>query len=328
MVRDEISLGEIIDMVIRHKWVIISITISCMLLTAIANLFIIDAKYEASSIVRLQSADASIKVFEETLKNSSTLNAIIEKYQLDRSTHSIDSIRDMFKLEVMSEQNTMKITVQGNDPKKISQIANMLAMEVGSLVEIADITQYMAQLHKKQILLQENIAATRARLIEVQIQLKDTPEKLTVKQVLTNNDLLRDIVQESTGKSAMDAAAIGMENEVINPVYTDLRSKIAHTTIELNTYLKDEENTSLIIEANRKRINDLENKVSDIGQLDVTKSIQITDGTNSIVITPSMEPEQPVGPKTLLNVAISIVVSGILSLLFVFFKHLRKLGRE
>lgn len=328
--KEEISLREIIEIVMKQKWIIIIVTISCMLISALVSLFILNPTYETYSIVRMQSASneenqeaSDITIFEESLKSSSTLNSLIEKNQLDRNTYTINSIREMFKLEVIPETNTMKIIVKGNDPEQASQMANMLAFELGVRIEITDRTKEIVASQKRLEELADEIAIAKVKLLEAQEQLKITPEKQVTKQVLADNDLLRSVVQDQINTDVVDTIAIEMESEMINPVYTELQSKVAQATIELNTLQKEEENQKQKIDMNQSRINEIELKSSN-DKLESNKSIRILDGTNAIFISPSIQPEKPVSPNVVLNVAVAAVLGGMLSLLIVFLRQYLK----
>ena len=327
---EEISLREIIEIILKQKWIIIIFTIACMLVSAIFSFFVLAPTYETYSIVRMQSAASGdggqvtdIKEFQETLKSSSTLNSLIDKNGLDRNEYTINTIRNMFKLDLIPNSNIMKIIVQGDNPKKISQMANMLAYELGIRVEITDRTKVVVNAQKHLDDLKDQIAITEAKLSETQSQLKITPEKQVTAQALSENDLLRAIEQERSNSSTKDAAKLQMQSESINPVYSDLQAKVAQSTIDLNSLRAEAKNYQDKIDSNMNRINEIESKaVND--KLDINKSIRILDGTNAIFINPSLEPDSPVGPKKLLNTAVAGVVGLMLSLLFAFLRNYMK----
>jgi LPS O-antigen subunit length determinant protein (WzzB/FepE family) len=131
---------------------------------------------------------------------------------------------------------------------------------------------------------------------------------------------LRDLEQERSNIKVQDAAQMQMRSEVINPLYSELQSRIAETTIELNTLKAAAKNFEDRISKNLERISELESKSMD-DKLDINKSIRIMDDTNAIFINPSLEPERPVGPQKLLNMMIGLVVGIILSTSIVLIRH-------
>lgn len=324
---EEISLREVIEIILRYKWIIIICTVFCMIVAAIFSFFIVAPTYETYSIVRMQSTAAGdgktqtdIKQFQESMKSSSTLHSLIEKNELDRNKYSVNSIRNMFRLEAVKDSDIIKIIVTGKDPKEISMIANMLAFELGVRIEITDRTKDVVEAQKRLLALEDQIEIAKTRLEESQKLLEKTPEKLITTQALANNDLLREIEQEQSNSSTVDAARLQMQSETINPLYTDLQAKVAQQTIELNALLVEAQTNQNIIDTSLSRINEIETKpVND--RLELNKSVRILDGTNAIFINPSIEPESPIGPKKMLNIAIAAVVGGIVSLLYAFLRH-------
>ncbi|WP_276353543.1 Wzz/FepE/Etk N-terminal domain-containing protein [Cohnella caldifontis] len=326
-----ISLREIIDILLKQKWIIIIFTIACMLVSGLYSFLVLQPTYETYSIVRMQSSASStdensttdIQTFEESLKSSSTLNALITKNNLDRKEYSINSIRGMFRLEVVPNNNIMKIIVRGQDPQKISRMANMLAYELGIRIEITDRTKEILEAQKKLDDLVDQIEMTKAQLTEAQKQISKTPEKQSTTQSLGQNDLLRDITQESSGINAKEAAGLTMENESINPTYTELQSKIAQASIDLISLQSAEKNQKKKIEENQSRINEIE-QISNNDKLDANKSIRILDGTNALFISPSIQPDTPIAPNKIMNIIIAAVVGVAISLMVVFLRQYLK----
>jgi capsular polysaccharide biosynthesis protein len=229
----------------------------------------------------------------------------------------------MLNVEVLKDTNAMKLQVKGSDAKEITQLANMLAFELGVRIEITDRTKDIVDTQKALDNLTDKIAIAEVKLKEAQTQLKNTPEKLTTKQVLADNDLLQSVVRDEYNKKTTDTAAIELESETVNPVYSELQSQVAQATIEVQTMRKEEENLKQKIELNQSRISEIETKSSN-DKLDANKSIRILDDTNAIFINPAIQPEDPVGPKVLVNIAIAAVLGIMLSLLYVFFREYMK----
>lgn len=335
MMSKEISLYEIIEIVLKGKWIIISITLASIILSATFSYFIIEPTYETYSIVRMQSATkedgkkiTNIKEFQESLKSASTLNSMIVKNQLQDGEYTINSIRNMFELEVVPDSNIMKITVRGDNPEKISKLANMLAYELGIRIEITNRTGEIVKAQEHLEILQDQIVIIKAKLYELNNQLKVTPEKLITNQALSDNDLLRSLEQERSGISTKEAAQLNMQSESINPNYTDLQAKISQSTIELNALEAEAKNYQNKVNLNMSRIDEIDSKASN-EKLDVNKSIRILDGTSAIFINPALQPEEPVGPKKLLNIIMASVVGVMLSLLIVFLRnYLREVSKE
>lgn len=323
---EEISLRDIINLIWRQKWIIVIITVFCLVISLIYSLFILQPTYQSYSIVRLQSESlddgkslTNIKEFQETLQSSSTINSLINKNQLDPNKYSINSIRNMFNLQLVQDSNIMKITVNGSNPLEVSQMANMLAYELGVRIEITDRTRVVVKAQKRLEELNDLISIAKVKHDEVQSQLKNTPEKQITTQSVTDNELIRAIEQEKSNLSIDDSTKLQMKSEVINPVYTELLGKVAQSAVDLKSLEAEGMGLKEKIEANMHRINEIELKSSS-DKLDANKSIRILDGTNAIFINPSIKQDTPVGPNKTLNAVIAVVVGFILSLMFVFIR--------
>lgn len=324
---EEIGLREIIEIVLKQKWIILVLTITSMLVTALISFFVITPTYETYSIVRMQSTMSEggasvteIHEFQESLRSASTLNSLIEKNQLSREEYRIDSIRNMFKLETIQNSNTMKIIVRGENAQKISQLANMLAFELGNRIEITDRTKAIIESETIMDGLTKQIAIISAQLNETQNQINNTPEKLITTEALSQNDLLRNIVQERSTTSAANAATLQMQSETINPVYTELQTKFAQTKIQLNALEAEANNLQEKINSNLSRINEIETKSSN-DKLNINKSVRISDGTNAIFINPSIEPDAPIGPNHIFIIVIAGIIGFMFSILLAFIRH-------
>ena len=324
---EEISLREMIEIMMKQKWIIVIVTLTCVLVSTFVNFFVLKPTYETFSIVRLESANqdkttssTDIRQYQEALKSSSTLNSLIEKNELNRDEYTINSIRNMFKLETVDNSNILKIVVRGNDAEKISRMSNMLAYELGIRIEISDRMKEVVESQAKLETLMEQIEVVKAQIIESEKLLGDTPEKIFTTQSVSENELLRDIIQERTNLNAIDSAKLQMQTESINPIYTELQAKIANLRVQLHAIETEAKNYQEKVTSNLSRIDELETK-SYNDKLNINKSIRIMDGTNAIFINPSIQPESPVGPKKLMNIVIAAVIGASLSIFIVFIRH-------
>jgi capsular polysaccharide biosynthesis protein len=316
---EEIKLRDILLILWKQKTIIVIITVICIIAMGLVNFMVLKPIYQTSSVVRLQSQNMDISQFQETLLNASTLQSLIEKNQLNKE-YTVTSLRDQFSLEPDSKNNIMKIVVRGKDAKKISHIANILAFELGIRVEIAERSNVVVESKTRLEELTNQLAVAKAQLAEIDNQLKHTPEKLIITQALSENDLLRNIEQERLNTSAAYAASLQMQNEVVNPLYEELKSQYALTQVQLQTIGTQAKSLEEKIENSLRRIQEIETKPSN-EMLDANKPIRILLNTNAIFINPSIEPENPVGPNKWMNVALAAIVGLILSMFFVFLRH-------
>ncbi len=327
----ELSLRDVADAILKQKWMIVIIMLASILLGSILTVFVMNTTYESSAFVNIQSTAEergntpdNIKTFTEGLRSRSLLNTVIEKNKLDRKELSVESLRSMFSIENKSDE-LLKIKVRGEDPKKITLIANLLAAELGVIVEVSDRSQLIGFTQRRLNELTDEIAIARSEYEEAQKQLASVQEFKVAKQVLADNELLRSILQEKANTNAKTSAVLELESELINPAYSDMQSKVAETSIALNSLLSEEKALKQKVDENTSRINEIESK-SNSEKLTENTVVRVMDGSNVISITPAFQPEKPVGPKLLMNVMLAAILGAVLSVLIVFLRH--QLGRK
>lgn len=322
----EINLREVLEVLLKQKWIIIIITVASILFTALFILFVRKDIYETVSIVNVQSTlqteekkSENMKLFSESLKSSAQLKAIIEKNQLD-GIYTIDSLRNMFRLEASPDNSYIKIITKGEKPEQISQIANLLAFELGTLVEVTDRSLIIGIAEKRLTELSQEIAVAQANLSETQKQLNQIKEVLVAKQVLSDNELLRSVWQESANTDVKSSAKLEMESEMINPTYTSLQTRAAEASIALSSLLSEETVLKQKVSDNRKLIEEIENKpIKD--KLNVSKTERVTEGSYVITISPSVQPTLPIGSNFIMITIFAAILGVIISLFIVFLRH-------
>ncbi|WP_027087190.1 Wzz/FepE/Etk N-terminal domain-containing protein [Cohnella panacarvi] len=322
----EISLRDVIEVIIKQKWTIIIVTFASILIAASLSLFVLSPKYETFSIVNIQSnsQDETIKTkfFTESIKSSVVLNALIEKNEL-KNIYTVTSLRKMFSLETTPDNSYIKLIVHGESPERITQISNMLAYELGILIETDDRSLIIGAAQKRLKELEKEIAIAKTKLSESQVQLEKIPAVQREKQVLSNNELLRSVLQESANTDVKSSASLQMESEVINPAYTDMQKVVAEASIALNLLLSEEEVLKQKVIENTSRVQEIQNKLAS-EKLSGNKTIRILDEMNVITISPSIKPKVPVGPNIVLSVILAAVLGAMLSLVFVFLRNYLK----
>src|SRR5690606_10011065 len=120
------------------------------------------------------------------------------------------------QLEVVKDTYVMKIKVNGTDPKIVSTIANAMAFELGTRIEIADRSNEIVEAKKKILELERSLAITEKIYEETKKQLEQTPEKIVTKQALANQPLLDTLIINSNSISNEQLGAIQLETEEVN----------------------------------------------------------------------------------------------------------------
>lgn len=148
---EEITLRELIEIILRGKWIIAAITITAMLIAGIFSFFIIPPTYEARSTLMVsplvqssapsrqdsaydtllsylsQYPQMTLETYRVQVTNPHILNQVIEELNLDREKYSVNSLRDMINVEAIKDTNLIRISVKDKDPEMAAKIANTLA---------------------------------------------------------------------------------------------------------------------------------------------------------------------------------------------------------
>jgi len=322
----EISLREIIEVLLKGKWVIISITFIGMLIAAVISLFVLSPVYESNSMVRIaQSNQDGIKLldmntFKESVSSDAAINKLIEKLNLDSSVHTITGIRSQIHAEVVKDINVMKIKVKGKNSLEITNIANLLAYELGTRIDSTARSQAIVEDQKKLKDLTAEIESTKSQLEEAKKQLKEIPEKQTTVQSIGENPIMTSIIKEGMKRSTSETLDLQMQNETVNPAYTAIQTQTATLSINLTKLVAEEKSIQNRIQENTDKINELGNLIAQ-EKLSSKISDRLLGGEQAIFVSPALQPTKPIGPNKLMNVIVGAFLGAIFSSLIVFFRN-------
>lgn len=160
---EEISLRELIEVILKGKWFIAIFTAICMLISGIASFFFIKPVYEAqtmlmiSPITDVKSEDTdnnrffglvgalsqypqmTIDTYREQVKAPVILDYI--RNELGLKNEPLRSIADKITVDVLKNTNLITISVKDNDPKAAAKIANLVSEKF---------TGFVSETNKKQ----------------------------------------------------------------------------------------------------------------------------------------------------------------------------------
>lgn len=317
--QEEISLREIIEILLKGKYIIIVTTIIAMLLSAVVSFFVLSPTYEATATVRIPESTESLKSYTQTLQDDASLNRVITKLKL-ADTYTLTSMRNAVSLETVDETSIIRIKVKGEDPATITNITNLLAYELGARAEIFERSVRIVS-EKNQIeALDDNIAVIQTSIQNIQQQLQETPEKLITKRTLADDPYMQSVVSDSGTLNNREAGALELTVESINPLYAELESKLANKVIELNDLLEQQKVLQQNVDEDVQSIEQLEQQM-DEERLKSTNAERMLDGLQTVLVSPALQPSEPIGPRKAMNVAIAMVLGVMISVLFVFFRE-------
>lgn len=149
---EEITLRELIEMILKRKWLICIITAAAILLSGIYSFFILKPTYSASAtllanpIENKQTGitaginemvdslavfpDMTIDTYKEQVINSTVLTNTINELNLTNDSGEAiqwSTLAKKLSVEKVGNTNLLKITVKDKDPEMAAKIANSVA---------------------------------------------------------------------------------------------------------------------------------------------------------------------------------------------------------
>ncbi|MCI3922700.1 Wzz/FepE/Etk N-terminal domain-containing protein [Paenibacillus sp. TRM 82003] len=322
---EEISVKEIIETFWKGKTVIIGITLVLMVISGVASFFIIPPTYEASSMIRIQNnvsvegteEKSSLNSIVEVINTDVSIKKLIEKLKLDQESYTIETVRNMMHVELISGTSVVKISVTGVDSKLITGIANVAAFELGAKTEISDRSTKVVELQNRQILLADQLTIRQEELEEAQRQIANTPEKLITRKALADDPYLQSVAEDQSVTSNKAIGALELVSEEINPLYTELKTRIAETSISMKILSKEKSVNEETINNHLAVIGSLEESIHN-EILGSQGTVRMLNGFQAVSVSPAIEPVEPIGPDKFVNIAIAAVLGLIIGTVVVF----------
>jgi uncharacterized protein involved in exopolysaccharide biosynthesis len=233
---EEISLRELIEILIRGKWLIAAITLIAVVVSGILSFFVISPTYEAGVTLMAsplspnnQSKDSdyetllnylsqfpqmTLETYRVQVMNPHILSQVIKELNLDPARYSVNSLKDAVDVEAVKDTNLIRITVKDTDPEMAAKIANTLASK---FVEFVSET-LKAQMGKAAEYLESQMTEEQKNLDRVTEEIKNFMAKpqsvdeleadIEAKLALLTEfktDLARLEVQEKAIRSALES---------------------------------------------------------------------------------------------------------------------------
>jgi succinoglycan biosynthesis transport protein ExoP len=333
---DEISLREIIETVWGGRWIIASITAVAVLLSGIVSFFVLDPVYEVTTTVMVnshvdgdqQKLVQNLSPFAEQVKSDFVIGKMIKKLEMNPKETSVNSIRDSINVEAVKDSNLIRITVKGKDPKVITNIANVVALELGAFIEISTRLDMIVGYKQLLIGVEDQMKIVQTELETANKQLETTPEKLVTRKSLSDDPYMQSVMADSSSSSNKNLGSLQLINEEINPVYIELKSRVSDASIQLSKLQAEKGNLDERIMSNQNTISALQKQINS-NKEPSGEFVQSVNRFNAVLITPAIVPGDPMGPKKLLNMALAGVVGGMMSVFIVFIReYWRKTEKE
>jgi succinoglycan biosynthesis transport protein ExoP len=299
---DEISLREIIEVVWNGKWVIILITAIAVAASGIISFFVLDPVNEARSTVMVNNQataeeppQLTLQAYMEQVENHAIMRKTIIDLNLSEYGITINTLREKIDTEIIKDTNLIRIKATDKDPKLAADITNTVTSEFVTFMSNQSKEQLKREYNYEIERIDEEIVLNQANLNKIKEELANTPEILVTNKSLSEEAYLHSVVSDRDNGSNAETGSIQLRDEQLNPLYISLQQSESNTNLEISK---------------------LQNKKVEIEQKILENRLIVKEDLS--VVSPAIEPEEPVGPRKLLNVAIAGVVGGMISLFIVF----------
>ena len=154
---EEISLRELIEIILKGKWIIVGITLAALLLSGIVSFYVLDPTYEAKTVLALEqtilpeiqeegivglidtafrTAEFKMQSIVTEAKTTAVLNRVMEKLKIDEEEMSLSVLSGKISIQNIKDTDLLEITVKDQDDQRATDIANTLAEELVESVQI------------------------------------------------------------------------------------------------------------------------------------------------------------------------------------------------
>lgn len=149
---EEISIKELIEILLKGKKTIILITLICLILASIYTFMIQKPIYESRTTLIATNASAKVQnvnignmkdyintlsmqtintleTYKQQVKSQEILENVIVKLKLDKENYTVDSLSNKISVSVIKDTNLIEISVKTDSPEMSKEIANAVTDE-------------------------------------------------------------------------------------------------------------------------------------------------------------------------------------------------------
>ena len=190
---EEISLRELIEILLKRKKIIAIITIIAIAASGIFSFFILDPVYEAKTVLMAsgmngksqnqseaqgiedlldnmsQYPQMSIEAYKEQIKNPNIMEQTIDELNLNDQDINRVSLRNMITLNTIKDTNLITISVKNKDKALAAEIANTVANKF--TLHVSEIAKTQAD--KSSNYIKTQLETEKAKLDEALVEYKN-----------------------------------------------------------------------------------------------------------------------------------------------------------
>jgi len=332
---DEISLKELILMLIANWKMIVACTVIALLLSAIYVFAIADEVYESSLTGNInipESVDTAYGVYNfPTTNKMDYLNLLYSDPVLEKTMGELQieeskrSFKDSIKLETEKDSTSFKIKMTGRSPEdavnRITVLVNNYREVLHNTYKERAIAYFIKDYNTQVKLMKESLEAKREELEDLAAIAEDIPPVITVQKLLIDDPAYAGLLAREQGVSIGDLTGDKMLAEEPNPNYIKIQEYILDTRKAILETEQAMDRATLAIEklnAEYVAIHQYQETGDRTGLDD--SMLMVMESMVYLMEDPSY-PLNPIAPKKSLTLAIALLLGLMLGVFIAFFKE-------
>jgi chain length determinant protein (polysaccharide antigen chain regulator) len=303
---ETISLRELVEIILKGKWLITIITTVAVLIAALASFVLIDPVYSAKATVSVNNGLVPGKqpeemdsyfneiitpvAYVERVKSPQVIEEAIKKSGLKQ--YNIGQVQSNLTVENVENTNLVNITLKGTNPSDVKKMLDsiLLAVKESLFTEIQKRIKEDSDYFAAQAKVEKENLERLLKEYRQKAQVLQLPPSLLLDAVISyNNQYIINLDQERLQRISSIT-----EKDLIS--LNELSNEIKSSSEVYRQYTSKEQQLQAF-----SKIFSVDNKV--------------------LTISAPVEPETPDSPKPLLNIAVALVVGLMTGIAAVFFRH-------
>ncbi len=315
---DEISLREIIEILLRGKKIIVLFTFVAVLISGFYSFLIISPTYEVTTSLIIKDIEGSESTsFIGTMVNDydksidtmiGAFNNVIEGPIILEKVRAIspeweavtsDRLTNIIKVSVKDKTSIVDITVSTNTADDSVALANIAVERFLDFIDEQNYDLLYYKVNTLKMQLSTDISLLEGVISNKEEELAKLDKVFVYKKSITDDPYLQDLVAEIGNTNVVGISNLSVQSEEPNSAYIMVLNSLTSSKLEL-VNLNSQYNELL----------NVENQLEEISK---------TTGIKGTIVHEINRPENPVSSNKMLNLAIGAVLGIMLGAFLVFF---------
>ena len=333
---DEISLRELIEVLLKEKLLIIGITALVIILGAVYTLGILKPAYKSEAFLTVSLKESvstpygeyelpftTLEEYVQVLKNPIVIQRTLKDYGDESLTR--EKLLNIISTEIIKGTNSFKVKLQNGSPQSAYNIANIHVNNYLNHLELlfrrAAAEKFYNDASTNKLSIEKALIRNEENMVKAVELLAKTPKAINLENALISK---ADYALIYSSKGNVDLSKISGDkiiSQELNPSYLKVIENITNLDLEKNSL----ENSLLNLERNKI---ELEQELEAVNEYRENYSIVkfkpgVSDSMKNIVTLvgrPELE-SQKVSPRNALNLAIAGVLGLMIGVFVAFFKN-------